>query len=99
MLPEAFMPEIQKISIAVTSEQLNSIKTAVDAGEYATTSEVVREALREWQRQRELRGEELNRLRALWQQGKASGQASELDTDSTLAEARRRLDQAARQIA
>jgi antitoxin ParD1/3/4 len=93
------MPEIQKISIAVTSEQFNSIKTAVDAGEYATTSEVVREALREWQRQRVLRGEELNRLRALWQEGKASGSASELDADQTLAEARRQLDQAARQIA
>lgn len=93
------MPEIQKISIAVTSEQFNSIKTAVDSGEYATNSEVVREALREWQRQRDLRGEELNRLRALWQEGKASGAPSELDADQTLSEARRRLDQATRQIA
>lgn len=93
------MPQIQKISIAVTCEQFNSIKIAVDAGEYATTSEVVREALREWQRQRELRGKELNRLRALWQEGKASGSANELDADQMLAEARRRLNQATRQIA
>ena len=93
------MPEIQKISIAVTSEQFNSIKNAVDTGEYATTSEVVREALREWQRQRDLRGEELNRLRAIWQDGKASGEPRELDANQTLAEARRRLDQEAQQIA
>lgn len=93
------MPEIQKISVAVTAEQLNALKAAVDTGEYATTSEIVREALRAWQRQRELRGEELNRLRALWQQGKASGVAEELDADQVRAEARRRLHKAAKQIA
>lgn len=93
------MPEIQKISVALTTEQLNGIKAAVDSGEYATTSEIVREALREWQRQREMRSEELNRLRALWEQGKASGAAQELDSNRTREEARRRLNKAARQIA
>ena len=42
------MSEIQKISVALTTEQLNAIKAAVDTGEYATTSEIMREALREW---------------------------------------------------
>jgi antitoxin ParD1/3/4 len=93
------MPQIQKISVALTTEQLNALKAAVDTGEYATTSEIVREALREWQHQRELRGEELKRLRALWQEGKASGAATELNPEQTLEEARRRLQQAAKQTA
>lgn len=93
------MPEIQKISVALTTEQVNAIKAAVDAGEYATTSEIVREALREWQRQRELHGEELRRLRTLWQEGKASGAATELDSKQVREEGRRRLGKAAKQIA
>ncbi len=93
------MPEIQKISVALTTEQLKTLKAAVDGGEYATTSEIVREALREWQRQRELRGEELQRLRSLWQEGKASGAAKELDSKQTREEGRRRLGKAAKQIA
>ena len=93
------MPEIQKISVALTVEQINAIKSAVDTGEYATTSEIVREALREWQRRRELRGEDLNRLREHWQQGKASGKAAPLDLSQTREEARHRLKKAAERIA
>lgn len=93
------MPEIQKISVALTIEQLNALRAAVDTGEYATTSEIVREALRDWQRQRELRGEELNRLRALWRDGKASGTAKEIKLEKARQEARRRLHKASKQIA
>ena len=49
------MPDIQKVSVALTSEQVFSLKAAVDAGEYATTSEIVREAVRDWQFKREMR--------------------------------------------
>jgi antitoxin ParD1/3/4 len=93
------MPVILKISVALTAEQVEVLKTAVDSGEYATTSEIVREALREWQHQRALRGEELNRLRALWNEGKASGAAKELDSHQTREEARRRLQKAGQRIA
>jgi antitoxin ParD1/3/4 len=48
----------------------------VETGEYATTSEIVREAIRDWQFKRELRQEDLSRLRQMWDQGKASGSAS-----------------------
>src|ERR1700738_5306190 len=73
------MPEIQKVSIALTGEQVAALKAAVETGEYATTSEVVREALREWQWKREQRTEELKRLQQSWQKGKASGSAAPLD--------------------
>jgi antitoxin ParD1/3/4 len=48
------MPDIKKISIALTGEQVSALKAAVENGECATTSEIVREALRDWQYRREL---------------------------------------------
>jgi len=88
------MPDIQKISVALTAEQVRTLKTVVDTGEYATASEVVREALREWQRLRELRAEELNRLRRLWDEGIASGDAGPVDFEVTRKLARQRLARA-----
>jgi antitoxin ParD1/3/4 len=67
------MPDVQKVSIALTGEQVTALKAAVETGEYATTSEAIREALREWQWRRDLRAEEVKRLRQSWQEGKASG--------------------------
>jgi len=75
------MPEIQKVSIALTAEQLAALKAAVDTGEYATTSEIVREAIRDWRMKRQLRQEDVERLRLLWDEGKASGPAKPLDLD------------------
>jgi Arc/MetJ-type ribon-helix-helix transcriptional regulator len=42
------MSDIHKVSIALTGEQMASLKAAVDTGEYATTSELVHEASRNW---------------------------------------------------
>ena len=53
------MPDVQKVSVALTGEQLVALKAAVETGEYATTSEIVREAIRDWQFKRELRQEDL----------------------------------------
>lgn len=93
------MPDIQKVSVAMTGEQLSALKAAVETGEYATTSEVVREALRDWQWKRELRGDELNRLRALWQEAEARGPGKEVDMAAHREEARRRLKQSMRKSA
>jgi antitoxin ParD1/3/4 len=93
------MPDIQKVSVALTGEQVASLKEAVETGEYATTSEAVREALREWQWKRELRGEELERLRAAWNKGVASGRAKPMSRDEFLREARRRLKKATAEAA
>ena len=88
------MADIQKVSVALTAEQLASLKAAVDAGEYATTSEIVREALRDWQLKRELRRGEVLRLRQLWDEGEASGPAKPMDFDELRREARRRAAKA-----
>src|SRR5260370_16100739 len=84
------MSDIHKVSVALTGEQIAALKAAVEAGEYATTSEIVREAIRDWQFKRELRQEDLKRLRRLWNEGVASGPAKPLDFGGLRREARPR---------
>ena len=88
------MTNIEKISVALTGEQLAALKSAVDAGEYATTSEIVREAVRDWQLKRELRQQDIKLLRKMWDAGIASGSAGELDMKKLRREARARLKRA-----
>lgn len=85
------MPAVQKVSVALTGEQINAIKAAVETGEYATTSEIVREAIRDWQFKRELRQDDLRRLRQLRDEGKISGTAASADFESARKEVRQRL--------
>jgi antitoxin ParD1/3/4 len=85
------MANIEKVSVALTGEQVSALKAAVEAGEYATTSEIVREAVRDWQLKRELRQEDIKRLRRMWDAGIASGPAGELDMKKLRREARERL--------
>ncbi len=42
------MANVEKLSIALSSDMVRSIKDAVDSGDYATTSEVIRDAVRLW---------------------------------------------------
>jgi antitoxin ParD1/3/4 len=60
------MTTVEKISIALPQEMAIAIRGAVATGEYASSSEVVREALREWSHKRELRQQGLAELRQLW---------------------------------
>ncbi|MEO6923305.1 MAG: type II toxin-antitoxin system ParD family antitoxin [Bryocella sp.] len=84
------MPDIEKVSVALTGEQVSLLKAAVESGEYATTSEAIREALREWNWKRELREREIDRVRKLWDEGLASG-TSTLTSGENLAIARTRV--------
>ena len=88
------MSDIQKVSVALTGEQLAALKAAVESGEYATTSQIVREAIRDWQFKRGLRQEDVNRLRQLWDEGKASGTAKPFDVERTIAAAKARRKKA-----
>ena len=88
------MADVQKVSIALTGEQISALKAAVNAGEYATTSEIVREAIRDWQLKRELRREDIRRLRQFWDEGKASGPVRRVDFGKVKREGRKRLAQA-----
>ena len=62
------MPAVEKISIALSPEMAANVRKAVETGEYASTSEVVRDALHEWMQKRNLRQQGLDELRSLWRQ-------------------------------
>ena len=65
----------KKISISLTEELNNTIQTAVGTGAYKSSSEVVREALRQWQAGRERENLELKCLKAAVQDGLQSGES------------------------
>ncbi len=85
------MAHIQKVSVALTGEQVAALRAAVESGEYATTSEIVREALRDWPFKRQLGQEDIKRLRQLWDAGKASGPTEPFERERTIAAERARL--------
>jgi antitoxin ParD1/3/4 len=71
-----------KISISLTDEHARLVTEAVASGDYASSSEVIREALRDW------RGKRL--LGQLWDEGIASGRADEGETIADIKQAARR---------
>ena len=85
------MAHVEKLSIALTPEMATAVRQCVESGEYASSSEVIREALREWKLKRSLQQTELAELRALWQTGLDSGPGRYTSMDDIKAEARRRL--------
>jgi antitoxin ParD1/3/4 len=87
------MPDIREVSVALTGEQIAAMADAVQAGEYATTNEIIQEALELWQSQREWQHSATQRLGHAWDAGKASGTAVALDFDGLRREARQRLNQ------
>lgn len=60
------MPTIEKLSIALPTEMATVVRQAVEAGEYSSQSEVVRDALRDWTHKRKLRAQGLQGLRKAW---------------------------------
>lgn len=62
------MPTVEKISIALPHEMVTAVRQAVDRGEYASSSEVVRDALRDWVQKRSPRQESVEELRQVWKQ-------------------------------
>lgn len=88
------MPNVEKMSIALTPEMAAAVRAAVENGEYVSSSEVVREALRDWQLRRSLHQKEREELRRLWHEGLDSGPGHFADMQAVKAEARRRFEQA-----
>ena len=86
------MPNVEKVSIALTPEMAAVVRQAVESGEYASNSEIVREALRDWKLKRALQQQEVEELRRLWQEGLHSGPSRFAGMADLKAEARRRLE-------
>jgi antitoxin ParD1/3/4 len=62
------MSTVEKISIALPPEMAKIVRSAVATGEYASSSEVIRDALRDWTYKRSLRQQGVAELRQLWQE-------------------------------
>jgi antitoxin ParD1/3/4 len=86
------MADIERLSIALPAPMAKAVRRAVEEGEYASTSEVIRDALRLWESRRQLRERDVDMLRRRWDEGKASGIAGPLDIPGLIAEERSRLN-------
>ena len=90
------MSTVEKITIALTPEMVGFVRGTVEAGEYASTSEAIRDAVREWKERRDLLGYTIEELRELVREGLESGPSPRASMDEVKAEARRRFVDAKR---
>ena len=89
------MSKLERITVTMPEEMAAKMRAAVDSGEYATTSEIVREALRDWNELQERRQAKLERFRALIQEGEES---ESLNGETVLREFRDYVDQLVTEI-
>jgi antitoxin ParD1/3/4 len=88
------MGAIERITITLPAEMAGLVKGAVDDGDYASTSEVIREALRDWKLRRELRLGQLVELKADIARGiadVAAGRVADFDAEKIIARGRKLL--------
>lgn len=81
------MAEIERMTVVFPEPMAARLREAVATGDYATTSEAVRDAVRLWSDQRTRRDHELAMLRKAYDEGKASGIAGPWDMADILKEA------------
>lgn len=78
------MAEIERMTITLPSDLAAVVRSAVNGGDYASSSEVVREALRDWKTKRALQLQELTALKADIDRGLADlaeGRVQDFDAD------------------
>ena len=85
------MATVEKISIALPQEMVSLVKKAVTTGEYASSSEVVRDAFREWTQRRKLRQEGVATLRKAWRQATRESSAG-VDAEGVLRRLERKYE-------
>jgi antitoxin ParD1/3/4 len=88
------MSSIERMTITMPADMAALVKAAVDGGDYASTSEVVREALREWKLRRGVQERELVALKADIDKGLAdlaAGRVTDFDPRKIMARGRKLL--------
>lgn len=86
--------ELERLTITMPGDLAAIVKAAVAEGDYASTSEVVREALREWKIKRAIRHEEIAALKADIDKGLAdvaAGRLTEFNADQIVERGRKLL--------
>lgn len=69
------MADFEKLSVLLPAELVRSVRAAVDGERYTVESDVLIDALQDWEMKQRLRAEKLDRLRAFIQEGLDSGSA------------------------
>ena len=85
---------IERMTITMPADMAAVIKAAVDAGDYASTSEVVRDALREWKMKRAIQLQEIAALKTDIDKGLAdvaAGRMKDFDTKKIVERGRKLL--------
>lgn len=90
------MANVEKVSVSMTPQHAGLMRDAVKSGAYASGSEVIREAMRDWSAKWMQRRGDIVTLKAMWEEGKASGAATEVDFDALRDEVRKELASARR---
>jgi antitoxin ParD1/3/4 len=88
------MPDIERLTITLPTDMAAVIKSAVADGDYASTSEVIREAVRDWKMKRAIRVQEFASLNADIDKGLAdvvAGRVKDFDADAIIARERKIL--------
>jgi antitoxin ParD1/3/4 len=80
-----------KITVSLTNELTNFVKAKLSSGRYASSSDVVREALQLMEKTERREAEKRRFLRGAWNEGIGSGDAGEIDFSALKYEARTRL--------
>jgi antitoxin ParD1/3/4 len=81
---EPAMSTIERMTITMPADMAAVVKAAVDSGDYASTSEVVRDALREWKMKRAIQLQEIAALKTDIDKGLADVAAGRVkDFDAT----------------
>ena len=78
------MSNVERLTVTLTAEMAEDVRGAVEAGDYASSSEVVREALREWRDKRTARDLALEKMRkviAVGLRDVAEGRVSDFDAE------------------
>jgi len=69
------MSNVEKLSVSLSEEMAEMLRTAVAEGSYTSSSEVIREALRDWKMKRAIEAAKLERLRHAIDEGLADLEA------------------------
>jgi antitoxin ParD1/3/4 len=77
---------MRTMTISLSQQQASRIQKAVESGNYASNSEVLRDALRLWEQREEVRAMEMAKLKKAYEEGMASGPARAVEAHTLLDE-------------
>lgn len=88
------MSDVERMTITLTTEMAKVVRGAVRAGEYASSSEIIREALRDWKYKKVVQDCQLEELRAEIQDGLSdvkAGRMKKFDAERIVKKGKKRL--------